>query len=494
MAKFLLGLLLLVLGGLVGSYATSRWPESMEQWLVVLGKDGASAEPEPLYWVAPMDPNYRRDKPGLSPMGMELVPVYAEDDKDQGPGVVSIDPQIVNNLGVRTGDVEFGVLAQQVHSVGFVSYDEDQLRHVHTRLAGWIQKLYHNSDGSFVQQGEPLYELYAPELVTAQQEYLVALRSGSRPLIRASRDKLRALAVSDQAIKAIAKRGKASETITQYAPRCGYISKLSVRQGMYIKPSQTLMAIGPLDQVWVIAEVLERQSPWLQQGAAAELELDYLPGQIWRGSIDYIYPTVDAMTRARKVRLRFDNPEGVLQPGMFGRVSLTGRNTRAQLHIPASALIRTASGQRVVVALGEGQYKSVAVHTGIQAGQRIALLEGLELGDKVVTSAQFLFDSESAISSDLQRISNPESPWPTAWTDARIVAVDREQHSLTLRHQRIDRWRRPAMQMQLPVDQALDIDGLQAGQQLKVQLSNKDGEVKVLQLAIQEQRSAEVSP
>jgi len=182
-------------------------------------EEKAAASDEPLYWVAPMDPNYRRDKPGLSPMGMELVPVYAEDQAGgDSPGTVKIDASVENNLGVRIGTVDFGVLQQTIRTVGYVGFDEDRLKHIHTRLPGWVRKLHVKTDGAYIEQGQPLYELYAPELITAQEEYLTALRSSNRILARSARDKLRALSVSDDEIRALRKRGRAQDTITVAAP------------------------------------------------------------------------------------------------------------------------------------------------------------------------------------------------------------------------------------------------------------------------------------
>ncbi|MCV6589497.1 MAG: efflux RND transporter periplasmic adaptor subunit [Marinobacterium sp.] len=482
--KTALSVLLLALGATAGYYGQQYAPELLES----AGMSDKPAADEPLYWVAPMDPNYRRDTPGLSPMGMELVPVYAEDQPGgDSPGTVKIDASVENNLGVRTGTVGFGVLQQTIRTVGYVGFDEGRLQHIHTRLPGWVRKLHVKTDGAYIEQGQPLYELYAPELITAQEEYLTALRSNNHILARSARDKLRALSVADGEIRALRKRGRTRDTITVAAPISGYVDQLAIREGMYVMPAQTLMSLGPLNEVWVLAEVLERQAPWLETGSSVKMQLDYQPGRFWQGRVDYIYPTLDPKTRARKVRLRFDNSEGGLQPGMFARVEIVGRRSQPRLHIPAEALIQTADQQRVVVALGEGKYKSVAVLSGLRAGGRVAILEGLELGDSVVTSAQFLLDSESAVSSDLQRISNPEMPWPTAWVNAEVVAINRENRTLTLRHGEILRWNRPAMAMVLPVDDGLSLAGLQPALKLKVQLASNMGDVTIRELLIPEQ-------
>jgi len=493
MNKVVSSVILLALGAGAGFYGNTLFPRPDMKGGMEAGSTAPAAD-EPLYWVAPMDANFRRDKPGLSPMGMELVPVYADDVGGGSPGTVSISPQVENNLGVRSAAVEFGRLQQTIRSVGYISFDEDQLQHIHTRLPGWVRKLYVKTDGAYIEKGQPLYELYAPELITAQEEYLSALRSNSRVLARSARAKLQALSVSDAEISALRKRGRAQDTITVAAPVSGYIDGLSIRQGMFVKPSLTLMSVGPLDQVWVLAEVFERQASWLAQGSAVQMQLDYAPGQRWQGTVDYIYPTLDSKTRAQKVRLRFDNADGALKPGMFARVDIAGRRSEPRLHIPTEALIQTADQQRVVVSLGEGKFKSVAVQSGLRADNRVAILEGLELGDQVVTSAQFLLDSESAISSDLQRISDPDTPWPTAWVDAQVISTDLDNRTLTLRHGEILRWQRPAMEMVLPVDKAVVLSGLQPGLKLKVQLGADDEGVVVRELLIPDQPLPAAAP
>jgi len=494
MNKVVSSVLLLALGSGAGYYGAQYLSPGMPMGQGEMS-EAAPAPDEPLYWVAPMDPNYKRDKPGLSPMGMELVPVYAEDLAGGGdsPGTVNISPEVVNNLGVRTGEVEFGRLQQTIRTVGYIGFDEDRLQHIHTRLPGWVRKLHVKTDGVYVEQGQPLYELYAPELVTAQEEYLTALRSSSKVLARSARDKLRALSVSDSEISALRKRGRARETITVSAPMGGYVDELAIREGMYVMPAQTLMTLGPLDQVWVMAEVFERQAGWLKNGSAVDMQLDYAPGRHWQGKVDYIYPTLDPKTRAQRVRLRFDNADGTLKPNMFARVDIAGRSTKPRLHIPAEALIQTAEQSRVVVALEEGKYKSVAVQTGLRANNRVTVLEGLELGDQVVTSAQFLLDSESAISSDLQRISNPDTPFPTAWVDAEIVAVDLHKRTLTLKHSEIVRWDRPAMTMELGVADDVELSGLQPGLIIKAQLEGKRMPLTVVELMIPDQPLPQLS-
>jgi Cu(I)/Ag(I) efflux system membrane fusion protein len=372
------------------------------------GADGAgSAAPEReiLHWAAPMDPSYQRDGPGKSPMGMDLVPVYA-DDVDRQPGVVSIDPTVVNNLGVRSEPASFGPLSRRIETVGYVAYDEDTVQHVHTRVEGWIERLVTKATGDAVRQGQLLFELYSPTLVNAQQEFLAAMRSNNSVLLDASRDRLAALGITIGEIDELRRDREVRQRVRVYAEADGVIAHLGVREGIFVTPATEVMSIAKLDRVWVIAEVFERQAGWVRPGQRAEVELDYVPGRKWRGTVDYVYPELDPRTRTLRVRLRFDNETEVLRPNMFARVSILGDSTAPVVHVPREALIRGGNMDRVVIALGDGRFRSRPVEVGVESGDRVAIREGLGKGERVVTSGQFLIDSESNIETALGRMSD----------------------------------------------------------------------------------------
>ena len=363
---------------------------------------GAPAEREILYWVAPMDPNYRRDEPGKSPMGMDLVAVYA-DEATNKPGVISIDPTMVNNLGVRTAVAERGTLPRRIETVGYIGYDEDTLQHVHTRVEGWIERLAATATGDPVKKGQLLFELYSPTIVSAQQEYLSALSSNNEGLRSASRDRLRALGVSAREIARLDEERTVSQRIRIYADSDGVIAELGVREGMFVTPATEVMSIAQLDKVWVVAEVFERQSAWVAPGQGATVELDYLPGLSLQGTVDYVNPELDPKTRTLKVRLRFDNEGARLLPNMFARVVIDGTPVNNIVHVPRDAVVRGGTSSRVVVDLGDGVFESRRVLVGIESGERVAIRRGLEEGERVVVSAQFLIDSESNIDNALGR-------------------------------------------------------------------------------------------
>jgi len=368
----------------------------------------ASAEPEPEYWVAPMDPNYKRDQPGKSPMGMDLIPVYADGDggSDAGPGTIRISPDVVNNLGVRTAPAKRMPLPLQIKTVGYVQYDEDLLVHIHPRVQGWIEKLYVKASGDPVAKGEPLYDIYAPELVNAQEELVLALSRKNERLIRAAYDRLKALQVPTSLVEELKKTRKVRQRVTFYSPQSGVIDNLNIRQGFYITPGLTMMSIGNLDHVWVEGEVFERQAATVKVGLPVTMTLDFLPGKTWRGKVDYVYPTLDAKTRTLKVRLRFDNKDEALKPNMFAQVVIHTSNSGDALLVPREAIIRTGSSDRVVLALGNGKFKSIEVKVGRINQTSAEILAGLDEGEEIVTSAQFLLDSESSKTSDFRRMNH----------------------------------------------------------------------------------------
>lgn len=369
-----------------------------------------NSEPEPLYWTSPMDPTYRSDSPGTSPMGMELVPVYAEGQgSNRSSGVVSISPAIENNLGVRTGLAEEGPFKSTIRTVGYVQFDEDRLVHIHPRVAGWIEQLHANTEGSTVEKGQPIYSIYSPELVNAQEELLIALQRGNSLLEQSSEERLLALQVPPRLIEQLKSERKVFRNVTIYAPQRGVVSELNVREGQYVQPGNPILSIGVLDEIWVIAEVFERQVALVEEGDSVTMTLEYLPGREWEGVVDYIYPTLDPATRTIPVRLRFENPDETLKPNMFAEVVIRHSDEGEQtLVVPHAAVIRTGNQDRVVLAMGNGRFKSVAVVLGRLGDESVEILEGLQAGDRVVTSAHFLLDSESSISSDFQRMSMPD--------------------------------------------------------------------------------------
>ena len=370
--------------------------------LLPAAAQSADDEAEILYWVAPMDANYRRDKPGKSPMGMELVPVYANASGDSGNVIIAAE--VIQNLGVRTATVERSALQRVIDTVGYVEYDETKVSHIHLRTEGWIEQLVAHSEGERISKGEQLLALYSPELVNAQEEFVQALALGNNTLTRASRERLVALGIPADQVKQLEKTRKVRQNIAIYSPQDGVVSKLMVRLGMYVTPKTQVMSLADLSSVWLIAEVFESQADWVKVGQTAEVSLAFLPGRIWEGTVEYIYPSLDAKTRTLKARLRFDNPDEALKPNMYANVRIFGGVRDDTIVIPVEALIRTGRESRVVMALGEGRFASRTVTAGIESGDWVEIIAGLEPGEEVVTSGQFLIDSEASLKASMTRM------------------------------------------------------------------------------------------
>lgn len=443
-----------------------------------------SGERQPLYWVAPMDPNYRRDKPGKSPMGMDLVPVYDEPKADAEAGSVAISPTVVQNLGVRIEMLEKRTLSPTLSSVGTVSFDEERLIHIHPRLEGWLDTLYLKVEGQRVKKGQPMYELYSPALVSAQEELLIALERQNPRLTDAARARLRSLQVPEGSIRQIEQQRKILQRVTFTAPQSGIVVNLGVREGFYVVPGTSLFSIAALDQVWVEGEVPEQQAALLKVGQQATMTLDAFPGKVWNGRLDYIYPVLDARFRVVKVRMRFPNSDEELKPNMFANVRIQTEAAKPVVALPREALIRTGKMDRVVVALAANTYKSIEVTVGRSDPRYFEVLSGLSEGDSVVVSGQFLLDSESSRDSDFKRLSSVESraqgevpatEVASVWVAATVDEIMPDSSEIMLSHEAIPEWKMMGMTMLFKVAPEVDLSGVKVGMTVHVQMQ-KDPE------------------
>ncbi|MFT7685880.1 MAG: Cu(I)/Ag(I) efflux system membrane fusion protein [Candidatus Azotimanducaceae bacterium] len=436
---------------------------------------------EPIYWVAPMDANYTREKAGKSPMGMDLIPVYADSGSENSEvGAISISPEVVNNLGVRTVAAEYRTLESNIATVGYVQYDQDLLVHIHPRIEGWIEKLHVKAAGDPVKKDQALYEIYSPALVNAQEELLLALDRKNQRLIQAAEDRLEALQLPLIAIKNLRETRKVAQHITFYAPQSGVLDNLNIREGFFVKPGTTLMSIAKLDQVWVEAEVFARQAFLIDVGAPVTMTLSYLSGKEWEGKIDYIYPTLNEMTRTLKVRLRFDNADLLLKPNMFAQVVIHSSNHKSMLMIPKEALIRSGRGDRVVLVMGEGRFKSVEVKVGAYDDDFVEILSGLDSGDKIVSSAQFLLDSESSKTSDFKRMnySREESNLPSdnsATVEGVINSIMVDHGMINISRAAIEKWGRGPAIVDFSVAAGVSLESLHEGMNIRFTFEINDG-------------------
>ncbi|MBI4006430.1 MAG: efflux RND transporter periplasmic adaptor subunit [Gammaproteobacteria bacterium] len=371
-----------------------------------------TGEREILYYRNPMGQPDISPVPKKDSMGMDYIPVYEDEtngDAESGvPTIVTVQPEVVNNLGVRTEKVERTTLSRRIDTVGYVGYNESLIGHVHLRTEGWIERLAVNTIGDRVARGDLLFTLYSPTLVNAQEEFLQAYERGNERLINASRQKLKALGVSTSQIEALTQSRKAERTISVFAHQAGVVSDLKVREGMYVEPATETMTLVDLGSVWLLAEVFERYVAWVEAGQQAEARIPSMPERIWKGSVDYIYPDLDPVTRTLKVRLRFDNPDEALKPNMFAHINILASPRMDVLTVPRDAVIRDGEGERVILALGEGRFAPRAIITGIESDERVEVLEGLAEGDQVVVSAQFLLDSEASLKASFRRMTPME--------------------------------------------------------------------------------------
>ncbi|MFA0380177.1 efflux RND transporter periplasmic adaptor subunit [Vibrio sp. 10N.222.54.A3] len=452
------------------------------------------ASDEPLYWVAPMDPNYQRDKPGQSPMGMDLIPVYADDvnggAKDK-PGTVFIDSSVENNLGVKTAQVTREALSPRIETVGYVAFDESTLWQTNVRAAGWVEKLYINAVGEKVNKGDVLFTLYSPELVKAQEELISAYKTGRKGLIKGSTERLVTLGVDKAQIRSIARKGKASQTIEIKAPADGVIASLNIREGGYLSPAQAVISAGPLGEVWVDAEVFERQAHWISSGSNAEMTLDAIPGKEWQGNVDYVYPILDPKTRTLRVRLKFSNPHGELKPNMFANIALKPISDEAVLTIPRSSVIHSGGMTRVVMSEGSGKYRSARIEVGREAGEKIEVLQGLEQGESIVTSAHFMLDSESSQSADLSRINGVEEEAETVWANGEISDVMQGSRMVTINYQPVPEWDWPGMVMNFTFVEGLDMSDVQRGKAIDFEMrKTESGQYEVVDYKVNKHKIA----
>ena len=456
-----------------------------------MGASGAAmnaSEKKPLYWVAPMDKNYRRNEPGLSPMGMDLVPVYEESTSDSNDNSIKISPVLENNLGVKVAYVTKEKLSMPVSTVGTVQFDESRITHVHSRVEGWIERLGVAASGDRVSKGQTLFELYSPALVSAQEEYLAAVRSGNKHLIKASTSRLYALGITTEQVEALKRRRKVEQTISVTANTDGIVINLNVRKGMYIKPATEVLSFGSLDSVWVIGEVFERQAYLLQQGQSVEAQMNAMPDKAWYGSINYIYPELDIRTRTLNARIRLPNDDHVLKPNMLMNLNIFSEAADETLTIPRQALIKAGHHDRVVVSLGDGRYRSVIVKAGLE-GQaaketengfeienRVQILHGLKEGDLIVTSGQFLIDSESNIEAELMRMEAPTISTVQSKNTSKIITLGSIEQVMDamgmvkITHEPIPEWNWPAMTMDFPIAENLDMSQFKTGETLKFEI------------------------
>jgi Cu(I)/Ag(I) efflux system membrane fusion protein len=361
-------------------------------------------------------------------MDMDLVPVYAEDGGDQGS--VAISARMQQNLGVRTAEVTRHALAPTVEAVGTVAYNERDVAVVQARSNGFVERLFVRAALDPVRAGQPLAELYVPDWVAAQEEYLsVARMASAGALVDGARQRMRLAGMSDAQIQAVAASGKVQARFTVTAPIGGVVAELAAREGMTVAAGAPLFRINGLSTVWVNAEVPESLAAQVRPGSAVEARAPALGGATFRGKVTAILPEVNPATRTLKMRVELANPAGALVPGMFATVILKPAARSEMLQVPSEAVITTGKRNVVVVALGDGRFAPVDVEIGMEANGQTEIRKGLEAGQQVVVSGQFLIDSEASLKGVTARMGAAPAAVPPAATVAPSTAPMAHDHS-----------------------------------------------------------------
>lgn len=448
--------------------------------------DASASKAEPvsdrkiLYWHDPMVPGPKFDKPGKSPfMNMQLVPVYADEGADQGK--VTINPRTLQNLGIRVADVKEGRMDTGFTSTGAVSVDERSLIAVQTRVNGYIEKLHIRAQYDAVSRGQALAEIYSPEWLAAQEEYLALRRSTQPsvvPLAQAARQRLILQGVSEAQIQGIEQSGQPAPRITLHAPESGVVWELGVREGMSVNPGMALMRLAGLGSVWVNAEVPETEAALVRPGASVTARTTAFPNTVYRGTVAALLPDVNATTRTIKARIVLANTGGQLKPGMFATVEFDS-TAKPALMVPTEAVIHTGKRTVVIVAEERGKFRPVDVETGRENADMTEVRKGLVANQKVVASGQFLIDSEASLKSTLTRLEGSQGSSEVNAGDekhagsAKVTEVDTAKGKVALNHGPIPSMKWPAMAMGFAVEDKSQLTTLKPGDDVEFEMRGK---------------------
>ena len=406
-------LIILLLIGIASWYASQ------------VGNEATPSERKVLYYKNPMGSGHVSDKPMKDEMGMDYIPVYADEltrPTEADPGLVALDPALVQTIGVRTAKVSKGKIGGEISATGVVALNETASTTVTSKVAGYIEKLHVTAVGQHVTSESPLFDLYSPDLDALLQEYLSALRyQASLPgdaataltrnateLTVATQMRLESLGLRKTQMKQMAAQGGVPRLVTFYSPQTGTVLKKNVQEGGFVPAGTELFVLADLSQLWVLADVYTQDYAALRVGSRARVDVQGMPEKTFDGRVDFIYPTVDPQTRVAKVRIVLPNPKGLLRPDMFAQVKIQGP-IQVQLMLPKSAVLRSGARDWVILALGEGRFRPQPIKLGAESGEHYAVLSGLKEGETVVTSAQFLLDSESRLQEAMHKLSS-EAP------------------------------------------------------------------------------------
>ncbi len=434
--------------------------------------DKPKAERKPAFYRNPMNPAITSPVPAKDEMGMDYIPVFAAGDEasDEPAGTVKIDPVMVQNIGVRTVAVERRDLAKQVRATGRISIDESRMARIHPRTEGWVETQFIARVGDTVKKGDPLLTIYSPKLVTSQQEYLLALenyqalknspyadiRKGAKEMRDSAYQRLQLLNVSEQDIQKIRQTRQIQRALSIESSFDGVAMTVGAREGQYIMPNTELYMLADLSKVWLLAEVYEYELPWITLGDTATMKLTGVDDHHITGTVSYIYPYAESKTRTVKVRIEFDNPEGLLKPDMFANVTIGADSRLNALVIPAEAVVRSGTREQVFVVRDEGKFEPREVKLGYSSDGWVEVRSGLSDGDKVVNSALFLIDSESKLREATAKMMAAASAEPVASADEEMSMSDLSMSDLSMSDLSMD----SASMNDLQMD-GMQMDGMQ---------------------------------
>ena len=407
-----IGLIMMVVGG-SGGYWFAMQQMPMFEKHVDVKTDQKNMKAKVLFYRNPMNPAITSPVPAQDEMGMDYIPVYADGGRasSESAGTVTINPTVVQNIGVRTTAAILTTLSRSVRTVGRVTFDEKLVTRLHPKYDGWVEKMFIDTTGEKVSKNSMLMSIYAPQLVASQEEYLLALsnaqmlkaspfpdiRDGAKSLLRSARERLELLDMPPHQIQKLKETRKVMKAVHIHSPFDGIVMKIGARDGQRITPDTELYMVADLSRVWVIVDLYEDDLPWVREGDIAEMRVAGIPGRTFTGVVSYIYPYLEAKTRTVKMRLEFDNPELALKPDMFANVMVKAGKQIDAVIVPSEAIVRTGEQEQVFVQRAPGKFEPRRVVVGVDSDGQVQILEGLEAGEIVVTSSQFLIDSESKL-------------------------------------------------------------------------------------------------
>jgi len=464
-------ILLLAAGVAAGLWWSGKHAPAMMEAATEGAQDGRTV----LYWYDPMVPQQKFDKPGKSPfMDMDLVPKYADEGGDAS--TVKIDPGVAQNLGVRVATVKRGVIDTDVRATGIVDFNEREVAVVQARSGGFVERVARLAPSDVVAAGAFIAELLVPEWAALQQEYLALKAVGDTVLEEAARERMRLGGMPDGLIREVSANGKIQNRISITAPRGGVIQTLEVRPGMTLMAGQTLARINGIGTVWLDVAVPEAQAGAVRPGQTAEAVFAAFPGKPVAGRVTALLPTLNDSARALRVRIELPNPDGRLRPGLTAQVSLKGGGGESVLLVPTEAVIRTGRRALVIVAEAEGRYRPVEVTLGAEAGSDSVVLSGLDEGQAVVASGQFLIDSEASLQGIVARAAGADATLatPAALHEADAVIEDISDGYVMLAHGPFKTLSMGGMTMEFPLANPKLVQGLKVGDRVRVGVRETD--------------------